>query len=170
MGLENQAIQSESHFETLLSPAANGSVIMENYGVSELMNLAVHEEFDDHTAIALCRLLFRSETGGALRRPMLGEPGFLGGGENDGRWPLEPIHLFRGIPFYIISLYGLAGLPESSSMYLSYCLRNGIWNNEPYSEFSDETLQVIALDFIRTGPWDEPLSTDQQQLILSQVE
>ncbi len=144
--------------------------VMENQGVSELLRLAVLEELGDDTAVVLCRLLFKSGTGEPLRRPMLGEPGFLGGGENKERWPLEPIHFFRGIPFYVVSMYSLGGLAESGSMYLSHCLRNGFWNDEPFPEVGDEDLQEIARDLIRSGPWDEPLPREGKQLILSQVE
>jgi hypothetical protein len=142
----------------------------EDWGVSELMRMAVLAERDDDTVIALCRLLFRSREGGPLRRPMLGEPGFLGGGEPDGRWPLEPVHLFQGVPFYVVRLYGLAGLPESGPLYLSYCLRNGVWNGEAYPEFGDGELRAIAEEFIESGPWAEPLGNDERQLLLSQVE
>jgi hypothetical protein len=142
----------------------------ENWGVSELMRLAVLAEPEDDTAIVLCRLLFRSREGGPLRRPMLGEPGFLGRGEPDGRWPLEPVHLFRGIPFYVVWFYGLAGLPESGPIYLSYCLRNGVWNGEAYPQLGDEELRVSAEEFIESGSWSEPLRKDERHLLLSQVE
>jgi hypothetical protein len=143
---------------------------MEGWGVSELMRMAVLAEPDDDTAIVLCRLLFRSREGGPLRRPMLGEPGFLGRGVADGRWLLEPVYLFRGAPFYVVWFYGLAGLPEPGPMYLSYCLRNGVWNGEAYPQFGDEELRVIAEELSEAGPWAEPLRKDERQLLMAQVE
>src|SRR5262249_34078402 len=143
---------------------------MEDWGTSELMRMAVLEEPGDDHVIVLCRLLFRSRTGGPLRRPMLGEPGFLGGGCAEGRWPLEPLHLFRGVPFYVVRLYGLAGLAESGPWYLSHCLRNGLWGPEPYPEIGDVALLEIAHELIESGPWEEPLREEERRMILSQVE
>src|SRR5262245_2525288 len=56
-------------------------------GIAELMRMAVHGESSGESAINLCRLLFRSRTGEPLRRPGLGEPGFLGN-TTYSDWPL----------------------------------------------------------------------------------
>src|SRR5262245_27122653 len=73
----------------------------ENQGVAELMRMAVTTEASEETAGVLCRLLFRSPSGDPLRRPARGELGFLGE-TTYSHWPFEPVHLFRGIPFYVV--------------------------------------------------------------------
>jgi hypothetical protein len=143
----------------------------DGWGVAELMRLAVRAEvnLEDDTPIVLCRLLFRSASGGPLRRPMLGSPGFLGGGDNGPQWPLEPVHLFRGVPFYVVSMYGLAGLAESGPYYLIHCLRHGVWNPDPYPQPGDDELGAIAREFIKAGPWHRALRRDEREMILAQV-
>jgi hypothetical protein len=140
----------------------------ENLGVSELMRMAVMGEPSEDTAIVLCRLLFRGRDGGALRRPMRGEPGFLGD-TSCADWPLEPVHLFQSVPFCIVSMYSLAGLPELPPGYLAYCLRAGAWNPDPYPEMSEMDLKAIAHDFIARGPWARTLASFEQQMLLAQI-
>lgn len=140
-----------------------------DYAVSKLMRLAVVEEGEGVRTIVLCRLLFRSPSGGAMRRPGLGAPGFLGGSSSPEDWPFEPVHLHRGVPFYVVRGYNLAGLPESGSAYLSCCLREGTWNSDPIPEYDDDTLREVAEDFIANGPWEDALDEDSQAFIRSQV-
>jgi hypothetical protein len=99
----------------------------ENQGVAELMRMAVTADPSEETVVILCRLLFSSPSGGPLRRPGRGEPGFLGE-TTCSHWALEPVHLFGGIPFYIVRGWTIAGLPEPASWYLpsAYEVESGI--------------------------------------------
>jgi uncharacterized protein (TIGR02996 family) len=139
-----------------------------DYGIAEMMRMAVLGEPRNHTAIVLCRLLFCSRSGDPLRRPGLGEPGFPGN-TTYSDWPLEPVQVHRGVPFYIVRGWGIAGLPESAPHYLAYCLQNGVWNSEPYALVSDEDLSAIARDFVASGPWKRRLDRYERRFILSQV-
>jgi hypothetical protein len=141
----------------------------ENQGVAELMRMAVTGEPSEETAVVLCRLLFRSRTGDSLRRPWRGQPGFLGE-TTYSDWPLEPVHLFRGVPFHIVRGWAIAGLPEPAPWYLAYCLRNGAWVAEDYPDRSDQELLAVAHAFVETGPWVDPRDEHERHFILSQVE
>lgn len=141
----------------------------EDWGVSELMRMAVLGEPDENTIIILCRLLFRSQDGGAMRRPMRGEPAFLGDTTYTD-WPLEPLHLFQGVPFCIVSMYSLAGLPEPPPSYLAHCLRAGVWSTHPYPDVSNLDLKAITHEFIACGPWARPLEASEQRMLFAQVE
>lgn len=139
-----------------------------DFAVAELMRMAVLEEPSEATVIALCRMLFVSETGQPLRPPSLGEPWFLGETE-EARWPLEPIHLYQGIPFFIVRGWSLAGLAEQSSGYLAYCLLSGVWNESPFRMVDEEELAVLAHEFIQNGPWKRPLEPFERMFLLAQI-
>jgi hypothetical protein len=141
----------------------------ENWGITELMRMAVQQEPSDETAVILCRLLFRSRSGEPRRRPARGQPGFFGG-TTEADWPFEPVHLFRGVPFYIVSGWCIAGCPESATHYLADCLRNGAWNTERYSEMGDHELRAITNDFVEGGPWKHPLESHEVDFFFSQIE
>ncbi len=140
----------------------------EDWGASELMRMAVLGEPNEDTVIVLCRLLFRAPDGGSLRRPLRGEPAFIGD-TTSADWSMEPVHLSRGMPFCVVTMYSLAGLAEPPPAYLAYCLRSGIWNADPYPEASDVKLRAAAEALIASGPWRRPLEECEQQVILGQI-
>jgi hypothetical protein len=138
-------------------------------GIPELMRMAVMCDPSEESAIILSRLLFRSRTGEPLRRPGRGQPGFFGE-TTYSDWPLEPIHLYQGVPFYIVGGWLRAGFMEPATYYLTYCLQNAIWNEEPYSEKTDAELLAIANEFVEKGPWKSPLNEHVREFILAQIE
>lgn len=136
--------------------------------IGELMRMAVLEEPSKAIVIALCRLLFRSKTGEPLRPPGLGEPSFLGGTSSEN-WPLEPIHLYEGVPFFIVREWSLAGMPDQANWYLAYCLLEGVWNENPYTMIEQNQLRIVARRFIEKGPWKRLLTNGEQKFLLSQI-
>lgn len=85
----------------------------------------------DGQVILLCRMLFQAKPDSDFRRPLLGQPMFIGGTRiND--WPLEPIALVDNVPFLVTKGYILGGLPESAEKYLEYCLKECDWSTQNY--------------------------------------
>jgi hypothetical protein len=137
--------------------------------IGEFMRIAVLQDPSRATAIALCRLLFRSKTGEPLRPPSLGEPGFLGGTTSKD-WPLEPIHLYRGVPFLIVNDWALAGLAEQANWYLAHCLLHGVWNETRYVVMEQVEIDAIAHDFVVNGPWKRSLTDAEESFLLAQTQ
>jgi hypothetical protein len=139
------------------------------FGIGELMRMAVLEEPNRETVIALCRMLFVSKTTEPLRPPALGEPWFLADTTQDN-WPLEPIALYHGIPIFVVNGWSLAGLPEQASWYLAYCLISGVWNEVPYRMLEQEALAVGVHELIARGPWRRPLGEGEKAFLQNQLE
>jgi len=138
--------------------------------IGELMRMAVLEEPSAATVFALCRMLFVSNTGKPLRPPALGEPWFLGDTSEED-WPLEPIHLYRGVPFFVVRGWSMAGLPDRPSWYLAHCLLHGVWNENPFRMIDEEELAAVTHEFIQPELfWKRPLRDDELRFFLSQIE
>src|SRR3954468_11262392 len=69
----------------------------------------------------LCRMLFEAKPNVEFRRPRIGAPDFVGGGQM-ADWALEPITLFDQVPILIVEGYNVAGYPEPPLSYVDYCL------------------------------------------------
>jgi hypothetical protein len=138
------------------------------FAVGELMRMAVQADPSEATVFALCRMLFVSRTPIPLRPPSLGEPWWLGETTAED-WPLEPIHLYKGLPFFVVKGWSLAGLSESPNMYLACCLLNGVWNDHPYPWVEEAEITCLASAFIETGPWRAPLPAWEQKFLRSQI-
>ncbi len=136
--------------------------------IAELMRRAVLEDPSEATVFALSRMLFVSRDHEPLRPPALGEPWFLGDTEASD-WPWQPIHLYRGVPFYIVRGTSLAGLPEHPSWYLAHCLLKGVWNESPVPMVEPEELFNLAQEFIQNGPWRRALGPDEREFLLTQA-
>jgi hypothetical protein len=139
------------------------------FAVAELMRMAVLEEPDIPTVIALCRMLFVSKSAEPLRPPRLGEPCFLGD-TTEECWPLQPIHLYQGVPFLVVKGWSVAGLPELATSYLAYSVLSGIWNEHPFMLIEQQDVVALTQEFIQHGPWRRPLDASEQSFLLSQAE
>jgi hypothetical protein len=118
--------------------------------------------------IILTQMLFEKKGGGEIRPPMLGAPYFLGG-TTYKEWPLAPIALYQGIPILITRGYALAGVPESSEIYLDECLKDGNWRRVKYTESNQTRLETIIEDFIKAAKWKTPLSADEESFLKRQA-
>jgi hypothetical protein len=136
--------------------------------IGELMRMAVLEDPSEAIVFAVSRMLFVSKDQKPLRSPGLGEPWFLGDTEASD-WPWQPIHLYRGVPFYILRGTSLAGLPEHPSWYLAHCLLKGTWNESPFPMVEQEELVSLAQEFIQDGPWRRALRPDEREFLLTQI-
>jgi hypothetical protein len=108
-------------------------------------------------AIVLCRMLFVAKPNAEFRRPALGAPVFIGG----TKWPLEPIALIDGVPFFVVLGYALKGLPESPETYVRDCIENCDWNGYRFKAKTAQEKQK-ALEKLRQLDNDEKAKLSSQ--------
>ena len=102
----------------------------------------------------LCRMLFQPPEGESIRRPRIGMPAFVAGKMED--WPAEPITIVEGVPFLIARGYGGTGIPESSRVYLSYCLSKEYeWTSSRYYFHGQWQLNHALNELKNTREWPE---------------
>lgn len=121
-----------------------------------------------YKVFVLCRMLFTAKPKGEFRRAAVGVHFFFGG-TGDDDWPLEPIELVEGIPFYLVVGGALGGKAEHPLMYLSYCTKNCDWSTEKYGPKTPEQIRK-ALDKLLVSPrWKEPLSKEDKEILSAQA-
>src|SRR5262249_43504925 len=72
---------------------------------------AKDEAFPHMRTIVLCKMLFKPMREAKFRSAGIGEPFFVGKTQV-ADWPLEPLAVVDGVPFYIVRSYALAGEAE----------------------------------------------------------
>lgn len=112
----------------------------------------------------LCRMLFKAKPGGEFRRPYLGAPWFIFTREEG--WPLEPIALVDGVPFYVVTVYQGHGFGERPESYLEWCLQNCDWSDEKFTPKTTEEKQkalekLLASVTPQAPPVDTKFLSDQ---------
>lgn len=129
------------------------SIHLQSLGKDEALKLlheeAKHEVFFGYDVHILCRMLFCARPKQDFRGPGLGQPSLIAGEYQD--WPLAPIAIVDGVPFFITYGYHLAGMPESSEKYLSYCEQNCDWSTLRYQPKTPEQKRA-ALDKLLATP------------------
>jgi hypothetical protein len=126
-------------------------------------------EKQQHGVIVLCRMLFRAAGAGQFRRPSLGGPFFLGTTDFK-QWPLEPIEIVDGVPFFLVNCYFLAGWPESEESYLEYCLGSCDWSTEKYKIRTAQEKQKALEKLIGSPHWTKALTESAKKSLASQIE
>ena len=86
-------------------------------------------------AIVLCRMLFTAKPMKEFRRPALGVPLYFGY-STDSDWPLEPIELLDGVPFWIVRGYSRKGAAPQPEPYAKYCVENCDWQEIKFEKRS----------------------------------
>ena len=111
------------------------------------------EDYDSQM-IVLCRMLFEAPEGRSIRRPHIGMPVFLDG--KIGDWPMEPIAMRNEVPFLIVRGYDIGGEPESSRVYLSFCIaRQYQWTNKSFYVSSQSQLTHELNELKGSREWSE---------------
>ncbi len=126
------------------------------------------ERGEDEKALILCRMLFTARPKGKFRRPALGAPTFLGGGDYK-EWPLEPIEVVDGVPFLVVFGYSGGGRPESASNYLSYCLKECDWIAAKYAPKDKEAKEKALAMLLADKRWKEGLAKSEKEILSSQL-
>jgi len=118
--------------------------------IARLKELAVDPKRGSEV-FPLCRMLFEAKSNAKFRRPLIGEPVFVGGGHL-ADWELEPITLFDQVPILIVEGYNLAGYPEPPLSYVDYCLKECKWSDTKYVDVGTARLKGIVDKFITAHP------------------
>jgi hypothetical protein len=108
----------------------------------------------DYRFDVLCRMLFTHRGTNAFRPPFRGTCSYYLGQAVD--WPLDPIEIVDGIPFFIrVGCRGQGGTgPQSGESYLRYCMTNCDWNTYTFREVtaqqkSDALTKLLASEKAR---------------------
>jgi hypothetical protein len=117
----------------------------------------------------LCRMLFvPRRDGAAFRQPGIGAF-FYPGGTTSADWPLTPVALIDGAPFYVVS-GRICGAPvEPASRYLEFVLRHCDWTSFRYRRLSRAARMAACQSLLRSPVWKQPLADDEQTRFLEQA-
>jgi hypothetical protein len=102
-------------------------------------------------AFPLCRMLFEAKGKAEFRRPMIGGPLFVDGGQTRD-WPLEPITLYQDVPILVSGGYILMGVAEKPRSYVEYCLEECRWRDVKYSVPDKAQIKKVIDEFIASSP------------------
>jgi hypothetical protein len=117
--------------------------------------------------IPLCRMLFAARAGQEFRRPVLGYAEPING-VDDQEWPLLPLHIIDGVPFFVVRGYALGGVPESGESYLQYCLANCDWSTVRFNvKTATEKTRAVA-KLMLCKKWTDP--KEASEIFSEQIE
>ncbi len=132
--------------------------------VRKLREMAKRDDPMDLDVIVLCRMLFTRS-----KRPALGIPTYMGDSIWNSDWPLTPIEIVDGIPFFVVTGYGLSGLPESCESYLEDCIENCDWSRTRFT-LPNEKVRKRALEKVLASPkWRRPLDKLERSILEAQI-
>jgi hypothetical protein len=133
--------------------------------VKHLRSWADSGQHEDQVII-LCRMLFEPRKHQEFRRPLIGDPSFIGG----SHWPLEPIAVHEGIPILVTYGYVLDEAAEPSRQYLQYCIDHCRWRAVPYTSHTPDELKKIIAQWLSEQKWPRPLDAREQDFFAGQAE
>ncbi len=140
-------------------------------GSQALLNAAGTAKDEDYEKIVvLCRMLFKFRESKDSIYPSLGERVFIGG-TTYAEWPLEPIELVDGYPFWIVRGFngGGARSPNAAARYVSYCISNCEWNTFKFRMLSKRQKHVALEKLINSAKWKRPLSGEEEDILTAEV-
>ncbi len=130
---------------------------------SELANPGVYEQ-----VVVLCRMLFKFREGVEYRHPSLGHTDFFGD-TTHADWPLEPIEVVDGYPFWIAPGYSVGGWRAPVSMYVNYCVTNCEWSTYKYRILTAEEKSAALAKLLSSPKWKRPLNENEKWSLSSQI-
>jgi hypothetical protein len=157
--------------EPFISAAISLQAMGREAGSQALLRAAKTADFNDYDKlVVLCRMLFKFREGVNYRSPSLGHRDFFGD-TTFADWPLEPIELVNGYPFWIVGLsIGGARSPDAASYYVSYCVTNCDWSTFKYRQLSVPQKRNALAKLLRSPKWNRPLDDGEQSALSSQIE
>jgi hypothetical protein len=131
---------------------------------------SVAMQSDDRQQVTiLCRMLFSKRQNLPFRSAYLGQPVYLGGTVDDD-WPLAPLELVDGVPFFVVYGYKIGGTREPSVDYLDYCVKNCEWSTTKFENVNDKTVKGALDKLLRSDKWKAPLTEVERRFLISQTE
>jgi len=163
---------SEATFnpEPFISAAISLQSMGKDAGSLVLLRAANTADFYDYDKlVVLCRMLFIFRDGIDYRSPSLGHREFYGDTTFED-WPLEPITVVDGCPFWIVGLvFAGARSPDAASQYVSYCITNCAWNTFRYRQLNAGQKRSALAKLLQSPKWKRPLSDGEEFLLSSQI-
>ena len=144
-----------------------GSAALLQAASSSETNLATKFEAYEKVVV-LCRMVFTAKEGAEFLGILQGHTDFFGG-TTYADWPLEPIEVVNGYPFWIVSGYALAGAAQPASSYVSYCIANCDWNAFRYRELSAKDKRAALAKLLSSPKWKRPLDGNEEWFLSSQI-
>ena len=141
-------------------------------GSQALLDAARTADFHDYEkVVVLCRMLFEFRDGVDYVYPSLGQRTFFWD-TTFADWPLEPVELVDGYPFWIVSSLAYSGArsPDAASRYVSYCITNCEWNAFKYHLLSTEQKRAALGKLLESKKWKRPLDERDRLVLSSQIE
>jgi len=130
-----------------------------------------HGGWDDYEKIiVLCRMLFTFREGVRYPYPALGERLFFGD-TTYSDWPLEPVELVEGYPFWIVRGFNVGGARSgnATSNYVSYCIANCEWSKLRYRQLSTSQKRAALEKLLRSPKWKRPLNQAERSILALQI-
>jgi hypothetical protein len=126
--------------------------------------------YDYEKVIVLCRMLFNFREGVRHPYPALGERVFFGD-TTYSDWPLEPIELVDGYPFWIVRGFNMGGARsgDAASRFVSYCVTNCEWNKFKYRQMSINEKRAALEKLLRSPKWKRPLDQAERSILSLQI-
>lgn len=116
----------------------------------------------------LCRMLFEARPESECRRPLLGQPLYLGG-TTGADWPVDPIAIVDDVPILVVAGYMLGGLPEPARDYVEYNLATCGWSERRYAAKTSAQLDAAMQSLMSTGPWMQHLAQAELDFLRAQL-
>jgi hypothetical protein len=141
-------------------------------GSQALLRAAKTASFDDYEkVVVVCRMLFTFRDGVDYIYPSLGHRDFFGD-TTFADWPLEPIALVDGYPFWIVRGLSFSGArsPDAAPRYVSYCITNCEWSTFRYRLLSADEKRTALTKLLNSPKWKRPLDESERSVLASQIE
>jgi hypothetical protein len=134
-------------------------------------------ELYERQVIALCRMLFEAPPGKNFRAPFMAQSKSFGN-LTAADWPLAPIALVDGVPFWILNrpltvsptVTVVAPRPdERAAAYLDYCLKEMQWTSRRYAPIASAALHASLEKLLHNPIWSGSLSPTDENLLAEQL-
>ena len=124
----------------------------------------------DYRYFVLCRMLFTQRGTNVFQVPFRGGCVYYIGGAGD--WPLDPIALVDGVPFFLTGSCGYSGSrsAETVESYLNYCMTNCNWNAYTFHEVTAGQKRDALAKLLSSDKAKQPLKDLTKEFFQSQIE
>jgi hypothetical protein len=133
-----------------------------------LRELAAKEDWPYCRTLSLCRMLFQAKPERTFRRAAVGGVSFPGRTKYED-WPLEPLEIVDGVPFFVARCYILGGEPELPTKYVRYCIEECDWSTLKFTPKSKEEKQKALAKMLLAPRLKGKLDEDERETLEAQI-
>jgi hypothetical protein len=154
--------------DTYLGAARSLQALGKEKASALLLELAAKEEPPNFRTFCLCRMLFQAKPKHAFFRPPLGMALGLPGDTTPSDWPLEPIEIVDGVPFFIPCSYFGVGMFEPGK-YVQYCVDECDWSSFRFAPKSKEEKRKALEKLLCAPKLKGKLDKGEQDMFAAQI-